>query len=56
VCDRDFGLGKSEEVYRHFIRMESRRLEENGNAGEASGMKAPLKKTAEEERKIVDMV
>jgi hypothetical protein len=39
--DREYGFGKSEEVYNHFIYMEYKRLEESGKAEEAGGMKAP---------------
>jgi len=53
--DREHGLGKSEEVYSHFIRMESKRLEEKRKVEEESGAKVPEEKAVPEE-KIADMV
>jgi hypothetical protein len=53
--DREYGLGKSEEVYRHYIRMESKRLEENEKADQADGAKGFQEKTLLE-GKIVHMV
>jgi hypothetical protein len=53
--DREHGLGKSDEVYSHFIRMESKRLEEKRKAEEESGAKVPEEKAVPEE-KIADMV
>jgi hypothetical protein len=53
--DREHGLGKSDEVYSHFIRTESKRLEEKRKAEEESGAKVPEEKAVPEE-KIADMV
>jgi len=48
-------MGKSEEVYSHFIRMESKRLEEKRKAEEESGANVSEEKTVSED-KIADMV
>lgn len=52
---REHGFGKFNEVYSHFIKMESKRLEEKRNAEGESGAKVFQEKTASEE-KIADMV
>jgi hypothetical protein len=55
VFDREYGVGKSEEVYRHFIRMESKRLKGKGEEGEAGAVKVSQEKTVSEE-KMANMV
>jgi hypothetical protein len=53
--NREYGFGKEEEVYSHFIKMEYKRLEESGKAKNAGGIKTPEEETVLEE-KISNMV
>ena len=52
MFDREYGLCKSKEVYGYFIRMESKRLEGSGNAGEEYG-RCPRKRLQEKMSNMV---